>query len=297
MKIYQYTYLLFLALLAWSCEEDLSQIDDITAPSNLTINTVVAQDGSGNVEIDASATGALVYHFFPGVSASERPEVNSSGKFQYAYRTSGDYTIKVVAYGPGGVPSNENVSISIEVTYEPPAELLAALTDGTTKDWVWKKSIAGHLGVGPLDASEPIWYQAVPFEKEADGCLYEDTLRFILNNNNTVTYELLNNDVAFFNVNEVNSNLGLPAPGADRCYDFEGGGPKSLGFFESANGVENSTDISFTIGSGGFMSYFIGSSTYEILSYSDEELRVRSVQTEDSGFQLAWYHIFQPAGL
>ncbi|GAB5555178.1 MAG: hypothetical protein Sapg2KO_47690 [Saprospiraceae bacterium] len=297
MKIYQYTYLLFLALLAWSCEEDLTQIDDITAPSNLSVNTTVSQDGSGNVEIDAAANGALIYHFYPGVSPTERPEVNSSGKFDYAYRTSGDYTIKVVAYGPGGVPTNANVAISIEVTYEPPADLLTALTGDTTKQWVWKKSVAGHLGVGPPDMGEPIWYQAVPFEKESEGCLYEDTIQFVMNSNNTISYELLNNNVAYFNAGEVNAELGLAAPGADQCYDYDISGSKSLGFFESSTGVEGSTNISFTIGSGGFMSYFLGSNTYEILSYSDVELRVRVIQTDDGGGLLAWYHIFEPLAL
>lgn len=297
MKLYQYTYLLFLALLAWSCGEDLTQIDDITAPSNLSVNATVSQDGSGNVEIDAAANGALVYHFYPGVSATERPEVNSSGKFDYAYRTSGDYTIKVVAFGPGGVPSNANVAISIEVTYEPPSDLLTALTADTSRQWVWKKSVKGHLGVGPPDQGAPIWYEAAPFEKEGDGCLYEDIIKFTMNSNNTVSYELLNNDVAYFNAGEVNAELGLAAPGADQCYDYEGGGPKALGFFESSTGIEGTTNISFTIGSGGFMSYFLGSSTYEILSYSDEELRVRVMQTADNGDLLAWYQIFEPAGL
>jgi beta-glucanase (GH16 family) len=41
---------------------------------------------------------------------------------------------------------------------------------------------------------------------------------------------------------------------------------------------------------GGFMSYYVGSSTYEILSVTENRLVVRVVQGNDPG--LAWYHIF-----
>ena len=85
-----------------SCEEELTEITPIEAPTNLVVTATVAQDGSGIVVFNAEASGVMVYHFYPGVSPTERPVVSSTGDLEFAYRSSGDYTVNVVAYGPGG---------------------------------------------------------------------------------------------------------------------------------------------------------------------------------------------------
>jgi hypothetical protein len=43
------------------------------------------------------------------------------------------------------------------------------------------------------------------------------------------------------------------------------------------------------IADGGFMGYFVGASSYEILSITDNRMKVRVIQ---NGTFLAWYHIF-----
>lgn len=283
----------FLFLLGFgACEEELSEIEALVAPTNLTLNATVAQDGSGMVSFDANADGAMVYHYYLGVSENERPTVSPTGNLDYAYRSSGFYTARVVAYGPGGTATNTSAEVEVEVTYEPPADLVSVLTGGASRNWVWKKDVVGHLGVGPLDQGEPIWYQAQPFEKESDGCLYSDVLTFSVKGDNTIAYELNNQDVTYFNRGEVNAELGQAAPSDDQCYDYDVGGERNVGFFESSSGLSNTTNISFTIGSSGFMSYFLGTSTYEILSYSADELYVRCIQTDDGGAQFAWYQRF-----
>lgn len=292
------TALAFLLLGFGACEEELSTLEVPVAPSDLVLTANVAQDGSGQVVFEASADGAMVYHYFLGVSENERATVSPTGDLEYTYRSSGAYTARVVAYGPGGTATNTSIDIEVEVTYEPPAELVAVLTGGSSRNWVWKKDVAGHLGVGPLfdgggaPVGEPIWYMAQPFEKESDGCLYSDVLTFSLKGDNTIAYQLNNQGVTYFNRGEVMAELGEAAPGADQCYDYDAGNERNVGFFESDSGLPNTTDISFVIGSSGFMSYFLGTSTYEILSYSQDEIYVRCIQTEDSGFQLAWYQRF-----
>ncbi|WP_170110174.1 glycoside hydrolase family 16 protein [Flavilitoribacter nigricans] len=288
-------FLLLLTAIFPACEEDLSEIAAINAPTNLMLTASVMQDGSGLVNFDASAEGAMVYHYYLGVSAGERPVVSSDGNLDYAYRSSGDYTVNVVAYGPGGAATNATTEISVEVTYEPPTDLVAILTGGSSRNWLWDKAEPGHLGVGPLaddggnPVGEPIWYMAQPFEKESEGCLYNDVMTFSLNGDNTISYTLNNQGITYFNRGEVNAELGAAVPDADRCYDYETSGSSSVGFFESDSGIPTTTDISFTIGNNGFVSYFLGSNTYEIISYSEDEIYLRTIQTDDGGAQFAWY--------
>ncbi|MEN0003739.1 MAG: glycoside hydrolase family 16 protein [Bacteroidota bacterium] len=298
MNNLKYLKLPFLALLLLglgACEEDLSEIGELNTPTNLTLNVDVAQDGSGKVTVDANADDAFVYHLFFGVGESETATVSSTGSVEYIYRNSGDYIIRVVAYGSGGLSSNTSTDISVEVLYEPPTDLIQTLTNGTSRNWLWRKAVPGHLGVGPTaddngnPVGEPIWYMAQPFEKEADGCLYEDLMTFTLNSDNTVDYSLNNNGVTYFNRGEVAAELGETPPGADQCYNYEVAPIVAVGFFESESGLSNTTDVSFLLGSGSFISYFLGSSTYEILSYSNDEIDLRVIQTDDTGFQFAWY--------
>lgn len=298
----QLNKLIFLSLLfilgLTSCEDDLSEIGDLSAPSNLAVSANVAADGTGIVNFTAAAQGAIVYHFFPGISAGEQPVVSTSGALEYTYRTSGTYLVKVVAFGPGGVSSNTTTEIEVEVTYEPPTALLRVLAGENSRSWTWKKSAPAHLGVGPLlgddgnPVGEPIWYAAQPFEKESEGCFYTDVFTFSRLGENILSFRLDNGGVSYFNREEVNAELGLDQPGADQCYDYQTSGEKTVGFFESESGLSNTTNISFTIADGGFLSYFLGNDTYEILSYSQDEFTVRVIQTTDSGFQLAWYHTF-----
>lgn len=279
------------------CEEEIPRIEDLVAPTNLSVQADVAQDGSGRVNFTAQADNAITYHYYFGLSDNENPTVVPSGDMMFAYRASGTYEVRVVAYGSGGVSTNDAIEIEVEVTFEPPASMVQTLTNGSSRRWVWKKDVPAHLGVGPEffdDGSigdAPIWYQAAAFEKESEGCLYDDVLTFSLNGDGSVAYQLENNGDTYFHVDEAADALGVPRPEFDACYDFTIGGTSSVGFFESDAGIPNSTGVGFELGNSGFMSYFLNSSTYEILSISEEELHVRVVQDVD-GFRLAWYQKF-----
>lgn len=293
-KFYQLFLLLGIIVSITSCREDLSEIGDLTAPTNLTVAADVADDGSGIVNFNATADDAIVYHYFFGTGVNETPTISSNGSIQQVYRSSGDYDVKIIAYGPGGVASNAFINISVEVVYEIPSDLQQALTGGSSREWRWYKEVPGHLGVGPtaddtgIPVGEPIWYQAQAFEKESEGCLYNDIMTFSLDNNKiNLLYD--NMGSSYFNRGEVNQALGQSAPENDACYDFEAGPLTNVGFFQSDSGLENTTDISFLIGSNGFLSYYLGSSTYEILSYNEDQIDLRVIQTDDAGAQFAWY--------
>ena len=283
----------------FSCEEEDFRLDPLVTPTDLVVDAQVAEDGSGLVEFSATANNALTYHFYFGLGASELPTAVASGKISKAYRTSGDYQVRVIAYGTGGVSTNTVVDVSVDVTFDPPANLVQTLTNGGSRTWLWRKEVPAHLGVGPefFDdgniGDSPIWYQASPFEKEAEGCLYDDRLTFTLESDGSITFTNENADVTYFHVDEASDALSVDRPPFDQCYEFNTAGVAPVGFFESESGIAGSTNISFELGNSAFMSYFLNESTYEILAYSDEELYIRTVQDVD-GFKLAWYHKFTP---
>jgi len=92
------------------CQEEIREIGNLEAPKNLTVSTSVNPDGSGIVNFDANADGAIIYHYFLGLSDTEDAVISGDGNLQAVYRSSGDYTVKVIAYGAGGISTNTTVS-------------------------------------------------------------------------------------------------------------------------------------------------------------------------------------------
>ena len=100
-------------------------------PSDLTMNVLVYDDGSGVVAVSATATNATEYQFFMG-DADQTVLTDADGNIEFTYAASGNYTIEVRAYGPSGrymkdverifVPAEEPVSIgegyTTPITYE-----------------------------------------------------------------------------------------------------------------------------------------------------------------------------------
>ncbi len=281
------------------CEEDIPNLGQLATPQGLSLEATVSDDGSGVVNFRASASEAMTFHYYLGIADNERPTISANGSLTYNYRSSGAYLVRVVAFGAGGQSTTAAIEIEVQVDFQPPSEVISTLTNGSSRTWVWKKSVPGHLGVGPEFYDDgnigdaPIWYQAAPFEKEAEGCLYTDELTFSVRPDGNVTMELNNNGVTYFHVDEAADALGVPRPQADQCFDFPSPGVSTVAFFEATTGIPNSTNIGFELTGSGFMSYFLNSSTYEILELTSETLTVRTVQDVD-GFRLAWYQTFEP---
>lgn len=290
--------LVFVALFVWACNsEDELVLSQPELPGEVSIASTISTDGSGLVSFSAEAANVMVYHFYFGIGAAEVPTVSYSGELDYTYRASGDYTVRVVAFGEGGIASSSSADISVEVDFKPPAEVLSILTSGSSRNWIWKQDVPAHLGVGPEFYDDgtigdlPIWYQASPNEKASEGCLYEDVITFTAVDEATVQMTVSNNGTTYFNLNETQEELGEPAPSVDSCFPYDVSGTSTVSFFDTGSGIPGSTQIGMDINGGAFFSYFIGATQYEILAVTETELHVRGIQDID-GFRLAWYQKF-----
>lgn len=285
-----------LFLFVFGCQEPVGELDTLEVPTALELDITVDTSGSGIVNFQATAQGAMSYHYYFGNAPGEDPVVSMDGSASNTYRRNGlnTYRVKVIAFGRAGISSSVSEEIEVRVDFEVPTEILTLLTGGSTKTWNWKSSEPGHLGVGPVidgdgnPVSEPIWYTAAPEEKAAVGCLYEDDLTFTLTDNGNVLYLLDNKGSTYFHVDELEGATGIPSSGSDECADYTAPGESVVLFAEAGSGVSPSTNILMQIGGSGYMSYYVNSSEYEIMSISEDELRVRTIQNG----ALAWYHIF-----
>jgi hypothetical protein len=302
------SFAIFAMLFTLSCEEDEKSFGDLKGPTNLQlVSEIVGQDaitavygdGSGVVNFTATAENAISYKYIFSDGTSQN---SPSGIFSKRFTQPGvnTYTVTVIATGTGGLSTNKTIEIEVQSDFTD-EEAIQFLTGGTQKKWYWAAAEPGHLGVGQNDNDATKnyyanYYQAAPFEKAgspSSSCLYENVMTFSLDNNQ-LKFELNNGGNTFFNA-AFESVVG-GSGGSDNCYAYDTSGQKIVTLSPSesvvaANNIPNQTrGTMLNITNGGFMGYYIGQSSYEILSITANRMVVRAVMGGNPA--LAWYHIF-----
>lgn len=293
-----YNRSLFVAILGWicfsGCKEKQFTLGELKAPLSLTINTSIeGQDasnpngiGTGNVTIIATATNALTYNIDYGDGVTE---VVSSGTVTHKYTNPGtsDYTVTVNAIGTGGITSSISKRITVFVDFTIPANILQALTGGSSKIWVTDKESPGHFGVGPADQFEPIWYAATPNSRQP--CAYDDEITFTKDANNRV-FMNVDNKGESFSIGASTNFYGFS--GGDACLPIVTGGNKLLAFLAANSGstASNSTLIQFRVPGNGIINFGTGGTAYEILSCSDTQIHLRNIGSDGN----SWYQKLKP---
>jgi beta-glucanase (GH16 family) len=299
---------IFTVLLMTGCQKDDFVFGDINAPSNIQITAEIVGktasepfgDGSGTVKLIAKADNAISYKyiFSDGTSAN-----SPSGHFDKRFTKTGvnKYTVTAIAYGKGGVATNSTIEVEVLSNFSDP-EAVNFLTGGTSKKWYWSASEPGHLGVGQNDGDAAKnyyanYYQAGVFEKAgspASSCLYENELTFSLDGE-ALKFQLNNGGSTFFNASFA-SVAGGSSPD-DACLAYDAGGIKTVSLSPSEsvimanpNHATQTRGTTMNFSDGGFMGYYIGQSSYEILSITANRMVVRAVMGGNPA--LAWYHIF-----
>ncbi|APQ17784.1 family 16 glycosylhydrolase [Maribacter hydrothermalis] len=281
-----------------SCEED----DSFNSGplSNLTVSSVVSTNGSGIVSFKSSASGAKSYSYDFGDGTTGESLTGSISK-TYVVAGINTYTVTITATGYDGSTKTETVQVTIDIPVTN-SDLVNLITGGNSKTWFLAAAQPGHLGLGPAregidgDWWYPKWYSAQAFEKcgsEISDCFCDDELTFSVDSSGDVTYVLDNKGQTFFNVGH-KAVVGGTAD-EDFCYDYDTSGEKEVTFSAVEGNVPEAetTGMQMEFSDGGFMSYYVGSSTYEILSISDNLLYVRTYDTMNP--DLAWYIRFTSA--
>ena len=311
MKTIKNMLTLLMVVFLLGCQEQEPLLDTIIIPSNLTVTPQVSTDGSGIVVFTANADNAITYTFtFSDGDTQVAPSGTATKRFTRVGLNTYDYS--VIAYGTGGVSSSASFQVAVESDFSD-FEAMEMLTGGAmddegevvspaSKTWYLAAVEPGHLGVGATLAFLPdqFWYPAFfsasPFEKcseEISSCFCDDEFTFSLNTGDAqLTYEQDNKGSTFFNAGHQAIVGG--AAGEDACFEFDTSGTSTVSMapttvdwslvpdpaFSSRGTVMNFTDDAF-------MGYYISTSSYEILSITDNFLHVRAIDGNDAN--LAWY--------
>jgi len=284
-------------------------------------------DGSGIVNFSATADDAItyIYSFGDNTDNASAPSGNSSHRFTRTGLSS--YNVTVTASGLGGVTSSKSINIEVFSAFddiEAKSFLSGApisqdsdgldvinISSPVTKVWYLDDSKTGHLGVGPSLAFDiqiygapreyyyPSFFSAPPgtFCGNDGDCFCDDELIFTLNPDGSMNYLLDNKGTTFFNGNAAHQAIAGGAGGGDACLDFDTSTVSNVSFAPGSEDWSLVADPSFesrgtqmNFSDSGFMSYYVGSSSYEIIEITETELYVRTLDAADPN--LAWYHKF-----
>ena len=309
MKRIEYLLAAMLSLALISCQEDEPVLSAIIAPTNLVVSSVISTDGSGIVDFTATADNAITfkYNFSDGTSS----EAVSSGNVSKRFTGVGlnTYLVTAVAFGEGGLSTSTSLEVEVESDFSD-FQAVEFLTGGDLDDagnvvaaaskiWYLDAATPGHLGVGstfeflPDQYWFPGFFAAAPFALCTDEitCFCDDEFTFALDANGQVTFVHDNKGQSFFN-GAHSAAGGGPGSGPDICLDFDTSGTSVVTLSPSDSNLPEgeSRETVFNLTDGGFMGYFVSSSSYEILSITDNTLYVRTLDGLDSN--LAWYHKF-----
>ncbi|MEZ0006728.1 beta-glucanase (GH16 family) [Flavobacterium sp. 28YEA47A] len=295
--------LALLLFLVNSCQEDDKTFGSLNAPKNIELTYEIVGkdadhpngDGSGKVILKATAENAVSFKYLFSDGTSQNAP---GGVYTKTFTRNGvnTYTVNVVAFGKGGTASNTSFEVTVFSNFSDP-EAITLLTNGSSKKWYWAAAVPGHLGVGQNDGDitknfYPNYYAAAPFEKAGSpdsSCLYDNELRFFVENG-VLKYELNNGGKTFFN--SAFLGVGGGSGSSDLCLNYNTSGVKTVALSPSESLVpaDKKRGTAMTFSDNGFMGYYIGQSTYEIMELTDSKLVVRAVMGGNPA--LAWYHTF-----
>lgn len=305
MKHYlKYLFYSFILLIAFnSCTKDKYNMGVLTAPSDVVINTtIVGQDathpdgdGSGDVIINLTGKNVLAYKIDYNAADGIQLDFLPKSTVTKKYTTLGlnTYRITVVAYGPGASATTVTKEIQLRSDFTPDPEIVSDLTGTGSKTWSVNKDVPGHMGVGPWDPKSvtPSWWAAAPNEKgDCCSCFYTATFTFSKNSDGTFKLTVASPNGAFTKTGALAGGLpGIPASGAEGCYNY-GGGSSSFSFVPSSSGVDPSAPSTKTAimlaGTNTYIGYGAVLKEYEILSITETSLYLRVQGTETGN---AWY--------
>jgi len=277
MKYIKIFFIIAATVFAGACTEEFEINETAPVPGDAELNVSPISDEANMFLFTNSNEDAFMkkWEFSTGQIA-EGDDVELYVPF------AGDYTVKLTVFTAGGSAEFES-NFTVDQT-DPEIcnqEMLALLTGGCGtpegKTWVIDSANAGHFGLGPPDATSPIWYAAGALEKSGGG-MYDDRYTFFLNN---YRYEMETNGDVYLN--------GGQAPDFPGAFESEVGDytspfpkPEITNYvLESENG-----STTLTITGQSFIGYFTGVRTYEVLELTENTMTLKYFDTKND---FSWY--------
>lgn len=287
-------------------------------------------DGSGIVSFTATADNAITFIYNFGDETDNVSAPGGTASHRFTQLGTNTFDVTVIASGTGGASSTSTVTVDIfsafddiearslltgaPITLDGNGDQIIDITAAVSKTWVIDDSRTGHLGVGPsvafdleiFGAPNQYYYPAFfaantgTFCGTTNDCFCDDELVFTMNPDGSLTYEQDNKGETFFNGNAAHQAVAGGSGGGDACFAFDTSGVSTVSLaptsidWAPAQDLDGSFDPRGTVlnfSNGGFMAYYIGTSSYEILTISETEMHVRANDAADGN--LSWYLRFR----
>lgn len=304
-KISQYTFIIIavVSLTIYGCKDEDYELGDLVPPSDvsLTYEIVGADsenpygDGSGKVSFTVTANNALTYNFDFGDGTDIETVPSGTITKQFAITGVNTYNVTAYAVGTGGITSSKADQVEVLSTFEDP-DALEFLTGGSSKTWYWAYDQAGFAGLGPtaedygnLEYTWAAWWQISANDPDK-ACMYDAEFVFTKTGEFSLTYEQTVGQAWI-----PGTYAGKIGVDGDQCYGEDVApalyGVKNVSFapstsLASIDGGYRGTTMNFS--DGGFMCWWVGASSYDIIEITENTLTVR-IKEDDT---YAWYHTF-----
>jgi beta-glucanase (GH16 family) len=120
MKLHRILFALaFLSTLAIAgCDDGDEGGPSVKLPTNLQINVEVSTDGSGKVDVTATANDAAYFMIYFGDASPETPVQTTTGTASHVYANSGTYTVKVNAHATPNDLIAANKEITVQLSFQ-----------------------------------------------------------------------------------------------------------------------------------------------------------------------------------
>lgn len=280
--IYNLLWMLIIQVAITGCKEDDPELGPPPSASDAEF-TFSPSASNKNQIVFTSTGGSGVKKWDFGNGESAEGDVVSTN---YIFAGTYEVTLRVYAKG-GSIVSTKTIEIEETDLSQLPDEyvfLTGGIDSPEGKTWVVDATRAGHMGVGPIGGSSPDWWAAKADEKAGSG-LYDDKHTFKMEGLQYI--QETNGDIF------VHTDHASAFPGA-----YSNAGDYTAPYVAPANlkwsyAVTNGKKI-LTITSPGFIGFYTGASTYEILSISENEMLLKYNDSADGG--RAWFLRLIPEG-
>lgn len=245
--------------------------------------SVTPKSGQPNVielKNESSVKGVVTWDMGDGTTAK-----GEAAEAQYPFK--GTYVVAMTMYTTGGSATvTQEVTVAQDDMSLLNTPMYNALTGGADnlegKTWVFDQYHNGHFGVGPNTDTSPSWWSC-PANEKLESSLYTQEFTFI-----QVGVKMIWKNNGFIYTNEPGKNalggtaVAPPAGDFDVAYV-----PKDAYTF-----TLNEAAKTITLSDGAFLGHYAGTSTYEILTLTDDELYVKCNSTIEPGN--GWWYRFIP---
>ncbi|MGE5395880.1 MAG: PKD domain-containing protein [Candidatus Saccharibacteria bacterium] len=210
-----------------------------------------------------------------------------SSTVEYPFK--GTYTVSLTLYSKGGHSTKtKTFTIANDDMSMLNTPMYTALTGGaanlTGKTWVFDQYHDGHFGVGPAGDATPSWWSC-PAEGKTRSCLYSQEFTFTQVG---IKMTWKNNGNVYSNENgrKALAAMGYPNSVVPGDGDFDITYAPKAAYTFTLKESENT----LTLSDGAFFGHYAGTSTYQILKLTEDELYIKCVSTVEPGNGW-WYRL------